>query len=375
MLRRSVSVLSSKSFEYAAVTKKRRIKSWQLHEYGGIDELQLGSIRLPVIRDPNEVLVQVNAASVNPIDLLMIGGYGRNLFQIQRNFENELPLTVGRDFAGTIIAKGHKVRDGMKVGDEVYGFIPLHKQGTFSEVILANACHVLPIPKQLSSIESTSLVYATMTAWSALFIFGNLVSKQTDGLRVLILGCSGGVGTAAVQLLKSQDCVVFGTCSSDAVSLVYNLGADCVFDYTSPDFHKNVELEGRYHIILDAAQIGYQNIPKSWKYDTYITLNSPLLKSTDSYGLMAGLAYSASDLLDANLRAYKDSSCVKWGFFIPSTRGFEFVDDLISKEKIKPVIHKTFGFGKLQDAFKTVSEGHLRGKVVIDFSIDNDCNE
>nr|XP_023024695.1 reticulon-4-interacting protein 1, mitochondrial-like [Leptinotarsa decemlineata] len=325
MLRRSLSVLSSKSFEYSAVTKKRRIKSWQLHEYGGIDELQLGSIRLPVIRDPNEVLVQVNAASVNPIDLLMIGGYGRNLFQIQRNFENELPLTVGRDFAGTIIAKGHKVRDGMKVGDEVYGFIPLHKQGTFSEVILANACHVLPIPKQLSSIESTSLVYATMTAWSALFIFGNLVSKQTDGLRVLILGCSGGVGTAAVQLLKSQDCVVFGTCSSDAVSLVYNLGADCVFDYSSPDFHKNVELEGR--------EMNYFNI------DIY---------------LASVLEHTIKDV----------SSIVETE-----------VDRTPNQLLIKPVIHKTFGFGKLQDAFKTVSEGHLRGKVVIDFSIDNDCNE
>lgn len=67
---------------------------------------------------------------------------------------------------------------------------------------------VLPKPKNLSHTESAALVYATMTAWSALFIFGNLLLRQNDGLRVLILGASGGVGTCAVQLLKSQNCVV-----------------------------------------------------------------------------------------------------------------------------------------------------------------------
>ncbi|KAG5890844.1 hypothetical protein JTB14_016277 [Gonioctena quinquepunctata] len=369
MLRRSLSVFGASYSKNAASFKgKPKIKSWQIHEYGGLDELQLGSSRFPIIRSPNEVLVHVSAASINPIDLLMLGGYGRTLFQIQRNFELELPLTVGRDFSGTIIAKGHGVRNELKVGDEVYGFIPLHKQGSFSEAVLADACYILPKPKHLSAVQSTSLVYATMTAWSALFLFGNLLCKQKEGLRVLILGCSGGVGTAAVQLLKSQDCVVFGTCSTDAVSMIYDLGADCVYDYNDPDFQKNVELEGRYHIILDAAKVGYKNIPKSWKYDTYITLNSPLLTNTDSYGLLAGLAYSVGDVLDANFKRCQEQSSVKWGFFVPSKSGFEFVDNLIVREKIRPVIHKTFNFDNLSEAMKTVTEGHLRGKVVVDFS-------
>ncbi|KAJ8972799.1 hypothetical protein NQ314_000035 [Rhamnusium bicolor] len=206
-----------------------------------------------------------------------------------------------------------------------------------------------------------------MTAWSSLFIFGNLLLKQKKGLRVLILGASGGVGTQAIQLLKSQDCSVFGTCSTDAVSMVQCLGADRVFNYKDQDFEKQIELEGRYHIILDCAKVGYQNISESWQYDSYISLNSPLLLNTDKYGLMAGLVYSANNLLEANLNRFGRGSIVKWAFFVPSHQGFEFINELICSEKIKPVIHKCFKFEKLPDALKALSEGHLRGKIVIDY--------
>nr|CAH7745937.1 unnamed protein product [Callosobruchus chinensis] len=207
MLKRSLSLVRS-NYSTAAfsVKEKLKAKSWKLHEYGDVNNLRLEPTRLPIIRKPNEVLVQVEAASVNPIDLYMIGGYGHKLFQIPRNFELEFPLVLGRDFAGTVISTGHAVSK-IKVGDAVYGFVPLHKPGSFAEVVLTDACHVQPRPKHLNPVESASLVYSTMTAWSALFLFGNLLLKSRDGRRVLILGASGGVGTAAVQLLKSQNCV------------------------------------------------------------------------------------------------------------------------------------------------------------------------
>lgn len=90
----------------------------------------------------------------------------------------------------------------------------------------------------------------------------------------------------------------------------------------------------RYHIILDCAKVGYQNIPSSWKYDTFITLNSPLLVNTDNYGLIPGLAQSANDLITANLSRFQDGSCVKWGFFVPSNSGFKFIDDLVLRGKV-----------------------------------------
>nr|CAI5830303.1 unnamed protein product [Callosobruchus analis] len=367
MLKRSVSFIRSNYSSAAfSVKEKLKTKSWQLHEYGDINNLRLEPSRLPIIRKPYEVLVQVEAASVNPIDLYMLGGYGHKIFQIPRNFELEFPLVLGRDFAGTVISTGHDVSK-IKVGDSVYGFVPLHKQGSFAEVVLTDACHVQPRPKHLNPVESASLVYSTMTAWSALFLFGNLLLKPREGRRVLILGASGGVGTAAVQLLKSQNCVVYCTCAKDATDLVYSLGADCVFNYTDPDFKKNVEMETRYNLILDCAKVGYEKIPSTWQYDTYITLNSPLLHNTDKQGLFAGLAISAKDFLKSNIDSCQKGSQVRWGFFVPSADGFKFLHDLISKEKIKPVIQKTFNFDQLPNAIKSLSEGHLRGKIVVDY--------
>lgn len=64
------------------------------------------------------------------------------MFQIPRCGDLELPLTVGRDFCGTVISKGHGVGENIQVGDEVYGFVPIHKQGSFAEAVLCDACHV-----------------------------------------------------------------------------------------------------------------------------------------------------------------------------------------------------------------------------------------
>lgn len=93
----------------------------------------------------------------------------------------------------------------------------------------------------------------------------------------------------------------------------------------------------RYHIILDGAKVGYQNIPKNWQYDTYITLNSPLLINTDKYGLLGGLVCSVNNLLEANLSARNTGGAVKWGFFVPYKKGFEFIDELIDSEQVSVI--------------------------------------
>ncbi|EFA04391.1 reticulon-4-interacting protein 1, mitochondrial [Tribolium castaneum] len=345
--------------------EQNKANAWQVHSYGDISELQFGKIRIPQIRHSDEVLINVEAASLNPIDNLMLGGYGRTLFQIPRKFEMELPLVLGRDFCGTVIYKGLEVGSSFSVGDKVYGFIPIHKQGTFSEVVVANKAHICKKPKDLTEAESASLVYATMTAWSALYLFGNLLVKGARGSRVLILGASGGVGTAAVQLLKSQGSIVYGTCSTDAMPLVRSLGADCIFDYKDSDYLKNVETGGFYHIILDCAKFGYENIPKTWKFGTYITLNSPLLLNTDKYGLVGGLLNSAATFLSNNIKPPGEKRCLMWGFFVPSGSGFQFINKLITDGQITPLIHKQFKFENLPEAFQELNKGHLRGKIVV----------
>lgn len=174
------------------------------------------------------------------------------------------------------------------------------------------------------------MVYATMTAWSALFITGNVSRKS----KVLILGASGGVGTLAVQLLKSQGCTVFATCSTDAVNLVNSLGADCIFDYKEPGFEAMVANEAKYDIILDCAKFSFDNVPQNWRFNSFITLNSPLLLNTDSLGLCGGLLKSSQTLISSNLSNCTSGKTLKWGFFVPSGSGFKFLHDLFASEKV-----------------------------------------
>ncbi|RZC35709.1 reticulon-4-interacting protein 1, mitochondrial-like [Asbolus verrucosus] len=347
----------SSSIPKIKIREENKANAWQVHSYGDIEELQYGAVRIPKIEDPDELLINVEAASVNPIDLLMMGGYGRTLFQIPRKCKMELPLTLGRDFCGTILYKGKEVGDAFNVGDKVYGFIPVHKQGSFSEVAIANKSHICKKPEKLSPVECTSLVYATMTAWSALYLFGNMLFKGGKGTKVLILGASGGVGTAAVQLLKSQGClvhvmlfhwwnhwglIIFLIISNQIISKMWKQRANC-------------------------AKFGYDNVPKTWKFGTYITLNSPLLHNTDKLGLVGGLLSSASTLLSYNLKPPGNQKCLTWGFFVPSSRGLQFIHNLISQGKIRPLIHKEFKFENLPDAFRELKKGHMRGKIVIKF--------
>ncbi|KAF2902857.1 hypothetical protein ILUMI_03332 [Ignelater luminosus] len=342
-----------------------KMRAWQIHSYGDLSELQLTTARIPHISNPDELLIQVDAASLNPIDKAMINGYGRTVLNFFRRYELEFPLTLGRDFAGVVIDKGHGVGNEFKVGDKVYGIVSLHKQGSQAETVIADKSLTLLQPTHLNAIEATSVLYTSMTAWSALYITGELSIRDPRRCKVLILGASGGVGTVATQILKSQHASVIGACSTDAVPLVRSLGADVVFDYTSPEYVQNVASEGMYDIILDCAKFGYQNIPQTWKFKRYVTLNSPLLINTDKYGLVGGLAASMNELVGANLTKCLDGKSMRWGFFVPSSDGLKFIDGLVRNKQIIPTIHKVFKFEELPKAYEALAAGHLRGKIII----------
>ncbi|GJQ86437.1 hypothetical protein Trydic_g10344 [Trypoxylus dichotomus] len=344
------------------------MQAWQIHSYGDLSELQLTPARIPIIQNPNDVLVQVEAASINPVDKMIIGGYGKELLGFLRNYELEFPLTLGRDFAGVVIGKGQNVSNEIKVGDSVFGIIPPHKQGSLAETLLCCEETVCQKPNNISSVEAASIAYAAMTAWSALYLTGELLFRSTKHAVILVLGAAGGVGTAAVQILKSQGATVIAACSDDAVPLVRSLGADQVFDYRAQEYYENVAQAGIYDIILDCAKFGYQNVPNNWRYKRYVTLNSPLLLNSDHYGLFGGLIVSAKDVLISNIPKIIEGKTVRWGFVTPRKDGLNCIANLMRKQQLKAVIQKVFKFEEIPAAFETLSAGHLRGKIVIDFN-------
>jgi len=131
----------------------------------------------------------------------------------------------------------------------------------------------------------------------------------------------------------------------------------------------------RYDLILDAAGISYENVGdyipllKGWSNASFITLRSPLLANTDSYGLVGGMFKNAVDLVIPNILSgavFKGSS-IRWGTFVPLECGVKELAQLAEDKKILVPLEKTYTFMDLKDAYKRVNEGHLRGKIVITY--------
>lgn len=356
-----------------------RTSAWQINSYGGIDEIQLNeNVKTPVLKS-KELLVEMKAVSVNPIDVAMLGGYGHVVLNTLRQVEScslepvlEFPLILGRDFCGTIVGKGAGVTD-FNLDDVVYGVIQPHKQGSFSKVILADSDLVHKKPSNISDEEAAGVLYTGLTAWCALQITAALGLVYSRDKRVLVLGASGGVGTMAVQLLKAWDIEVVTTCSENAKDLVCSLNPNLVIDYNSTEAMHDIADAGPYDVILDAAGItldevhSYLPFLKSGKFSKFVTLRSPFLKNTDNLGLVPGLIKNAVDLLKCNFDSGElhKTNTIRWGFFMPIPFAVKEINKFIERGQIKPVIDSTYNFNELPSAFQKVKQGHLRGKVIL----------
>ena len=170
----------------------------------------------------NDVVVNVETASVNGMDIMSVNGMMAGMIPI------EFPITLGRDFAGTVAEVGSAVA-GLEVGDPVYGLVlPMTKlhDGAFAEKALVPAFAVVKRPHGLDSSSAGALGLAGAAAKIAI----DNVSVQ-KGEAILISGATGGVGSLAVQMAKQLGAVVIATATSNEASFVQDLGADEVVDY------------------------------------------------------------------------------------------------------------------------------------------------
>ncbi|KAH8246612.1 hypothetical protein KR038_005816 [Drosophila bunnanda] len=358
-----------------------KMRGWQLHSYGGIDELQLSvMLKIPQIRSSNECLVRIRTTAVNPIDLAMLRGYGAavlNKMRCQPGDGIEFPLTLGREFCGELVQKGMGVpTDTLPLGTRVWGVVPVHASvGAHAEYVAVPSYCLAPAPKELDDSEAASVLYAGLTAWSGLYITGGLggpcgaVTADGGGAhkRVLVLGGSGSVGSLAIQMLKSQKVQVLATCSENAIEMVRNLGADLVVDYNNSEAMEELSKYAPYDIVLDCSGQGGERAAES-KFDfrQYITFSSPLLANIDKQGLGLGALKNVFDLVQTNVRSVSQrGGLVKWGFFSPAPQGIQFLQKLVEQRKLMPQIDSSFGFGDLPQAFEKMKGGHLRGKIVV----------
>jgi len=200
--------------------------AWRVHEFGPPAVMKFERVRRP---EPGagEVLVKVGAAGVGPWDGWIRAG--------KSALPQPLPLTLGSDLSGEIVAIGPEVSD-LRAGDQVYGVTNPRFIGGYAEYALAAAGMLSRKPTSLSHVQAASVPVVSVTAWQALFDHAELKAGQT----ALIHGAAGNVGSYAVQLARDAGVRTIATVAADDISFVRDLGANKVIDYQTQRFEEEV---------------------------------------------------------------------------------------------------------------------------------------
>ena len=347
----------------------RFMKRWELLKYGGLSELNLAhNVVVPRQLRSDQVLVKVFAASVNPIDLEMMEGYGRTAINTLRKIYGlrEFPLVLGRDCSGVVVRKGRGVRR-FNIGDEVWCARWIIGDGTHAEYCVAHQSEVALKPETLDHVEAASIPYAACTSWVALIARAGLDPKRNDNNKhVLILGGSGGIGTIATQLCKTLGNHVTTTCSPVNNNLMLSLGADCVVDYKDAEYEKLIRNNGPYDIILDARRGDQRDKVGGSKGTIYITLMPPFLPSVDESGLAIGLVSAGKEYFMQNLSNFvENKGKYTWGLFFPSSGILKSIANLMTEGKLHPVVSHVYDFNDAEEALRRLAHGSKAGKIVL----------
>ncbi|XP_065213649.1 reticulon-4-interacting protein 1, mitochondrial-like [Planococcus citri] len=356
------------------------MSAWQVLDYSGTIHYT-SEAPVPKIINPREVLVKVTSSSINIIDWYMTEGYGHVLLNFIKKIlhffsgypSHEFPATLGRDFVGKVVAVGSRVNPMYEIGTIVMGLAPPPRDGSHAEYVVVNQKYITKKPDEIKDEEAAAVLYAGVTAWSALNIGADLWFREKKNKKVLVIGASGGVGTVAIQLLKSWGTSVVATCSSNAIPLVQRFRPEKIIDYTESSFFDELREWGPYDIILDAANIGEAQIPnyicflKSFKCAKYITLQPPILPETDRYGVFFGLLKTLYDFIAVNVvhGSLLTARSISYGIFIPMRGAIEELATLMKQKKLHAVIDSEFPFAEASAAYDRVKQGHLRGKVIL----------
>lgn len=196
--------------------------AWRVHEFGPPDVMRFERVPRPN-PGPGEVLVKIEAAGIGPWDGWIRAG--------KSVLPQPLPLTLGSDMSGEIVAVGSGVSD-LHAGDQVYGVTNPQFVGAYAEYAVASAAMVSRKPSSLTHIEAASVPVIAVTAWQGLFDQAQLEAGQT----VLIHGAAGSVGAYAVQLAHRAGLRTFATAATEDVSYVHELGASTVIDFRTQRF-------------------------------------------------------------------------------------------------------------------------------------------
>ncbi len=330
------------------------MKAFLLDRYGKSGTTRIGDAPEPQLRE-DDVLVQIHAASVNPIDFKIRDGDFKAILPYR------LPLILGNDLAGVVVKAGAKVTR-FRPGDAVYARPDKARIGTFAPFIAMQASDAALMPANTTMEEAASLPLVGLTAWQALIERANVQPGQT----VLIHAGSGGVGVFAIQLAKHLGATVATTTSTANVEWVKQLGADIVIDYKKQRFQ---DVLRDVDVVLnslgpDTLQQSLQVMKPGGKL---ISISGP---PDPAFAKAFGLSWplvQVMRLLSWRIRRQAAQRGVDYSFLFmhPDGEQLRKIAALVEAGTIKPLVDKVFPFEATQDALAYVETGRAKGKVVV----------
>lgn len=309
-------------------------------QYGQPEVLQVKQVEKP-IPNKNEILLRIKATAVNSGDWRLRKA---DPFAVRFIFGLIKPKIniLGSVFSGEIESVGEDVKH-FKVGDLVFGHTDM-SFGAYAEYkCLPENASIALKPANISHKEAAVIPFGGV---AALHFIRKAAIKP--GQKVLVVGASGAVGSAAVQLAKSYGAVVTGVCSTANIDLVKSIGADKVIDYTKEDFTQNGET---YDVIFDAVKA--ISVSRS-------------VKSLNRNGIMILSAAGMSEMLQGAWISMTSSKKVMTGVISHKAADIVFLKELIEAGKFKPIIDRTYPLEQIAEAHAYVEKGHKKGNVAIE---------
>lgn len=305
------------------------MKALWFDTYGSAANLCFGDFADPSVR-PNDVLVRVAAASVNPIDWKLREGALKALVQ------PEFPRIPGRDFCGRVVAVGEKAT-GVAPGDYVWGLTDLRRNGTHATLHAIDHRLVGRVPDGLTETDAGSLPAAGLSALVTLFH----TASVGPGQRVLIHAASGGVGSLAVQMAKARGAWVAATCGAANREHVLALGADQVIDHAREDFGVLRDLD----VVLD-------------------TIGGEVHRRSHGVLRQGGVIACLNALPPIADPARPDVQ-VRQAMVLGTRDRLEELAAFVTAGQVRPQVGKVFPLADGRAAHELVQGGHVRGKVVL----------
>ncbi|KXO02703.1 NADP-dependent oxidoreductase [Bacillus tropicus] len=329
------------------------MKAMIIDKYGKVP-MRMAEVPTPEINE-YEVLAEIHAASINPIDFKIRDG------KVKMLLKYEMPLILGNDFSGVITKVGSKVTR-FKVGDEIYARPRKNKIGTFAEYIAIHEDDVALKPKNLSFEEAASIPLVGLTSYQAL----HDIMQLQKGQKILIHAGSGGVGTFAIQLAKIIGATVTTTASEAGANLVKSLGADEIINYKTEKFE---DILKDYDAVFDT--IGGTTLEKSFNIiksggNIVSVSGMPNARFGKEFGsgFFKTLLFS---LASKKLTALEKKHNARYSFLFmkPSGDQLRTIANYIEAGKIKPVIDRVFPFEDAQKAMEYSEAGRAKGKIIV----------